>query len=164
MGLTITWLELCFEFVNYTFIIYKVNRKTSGDFPFFFHKFPKGLHMSDAKIGDIQLHYEEYGEGPPLIMILGLGQDTATWEFQISDFSEHFRLILLDNRDSGKSSTCSETYTTETMAGDILGLMDHLGLARTHLLGTSMGGMIAQQVALMAPERVISLVLASTTS
>ncbi len=120
--------------------------------------------MPDAKIGDIQIHYEEYGEGPPLIMILGLGQDTATWKFQVSYFSEHFRLILLDNRDSGKSSSSPETYTTETMAGDILGLMDHLGMARAHLLGTSMGGMIAQQVALMAPERVISLVLASTTS
>jgi len=120
--------------------------------------------MSEAKIEDIQIHYEEYGEGPPLIMILGLGQDMATWEFQISDFSKHFRIILLDNRDSGKSSSCSETYTTETMARDTLGLMDHLGIERTHLLGTSMGGMIAQQVALIAPERVISLVLASTTS
>jgi len=120
--------------------------------------------MSDAKIGDIHIHYEEYGEGPPVIMILGLGQDTATWEFQVSDFSEHFRLILLDNRDSGKSSSGPEIYTTETMARDILGLMDHLGMARAHILGTSMGGMIAQQVALMAPERVISLVLASTAS
>jgi pimeloyl-ACP methyl ester carboxylesterase len=120
--------------------------------------------MSNAKIGDIQIHYEEYGEGPPLIMILGLGQDTATWEFQVSEFSEHFRLILLDNRDSGKSSRSPETYTTKTMARDILGLMDHLGIARAHILGTSMGGMIAQQVALMAPERVISLVLATTTS
>lgn len=120
--------------------------------------------MPKAKVGDIQIYYEEYGEGPPLIMILGLGQDTATWGFQILEFSKHFRLILLDNRDSGRSSHCSETYTTETMACDVLGLMDQLGIGRTHLLGTSMGGMIAQQVALMAPKRVISLILASTTS
>ena len=120
--------------------------------------------MPKAKIGEVEIYYEEYGEGAPLIMILGLGQHTGTWEFQISEFSKHFRLILLDNRDSGRSSSCSETYTTETMAGDILGFMDHLEIERTHLLGTSMGGMIAQQVALMAPERVISLVLASTTS
>ena len=120
--------------------------------------------MPLANIGDIQIYYEEYGEGQALIMILGIGQDTVTWEFQISEFSKHFRLILLDNRDSGKSSSCSEIYTTETMARDILGLMDHLGIARAHLLGTSMGGMIAQQVALIAPERVIGLVLASTTS
>lgn len=120
--------------------------------------------MPKAKIGEIQIYYEEYGEGPPLIMILGLGQDTATWEFQITEFSKQFRLIVLDNRDSGKSSRCSETYTTETMARDTLGLMDYLGIERSHLLGTSMGGMIAQHVALMAPERVISLILASTTS
>lgn len=120
--------------------------------------------MPKAKIGEVHIYYEEYGEGPPLIMILGLGQDTATWGFQIEEFSKYFRLILLDNRDSGRSSSCSETYTTETMAGDILGLMDHLEIERAHLLGTSMGGMIAQQVALMAPDRVVSLVLASTTS
>jgi pimeloyl-ACP methyl ester carboxylesterase len=120
--------------------------------------------MPKAKIGEIQINYEEYGQGPPLIMILGLGQDIATWGLQISELSNHFRLILLDNRDSGKSSRCSETYTTETIAMDILGLMDYLGIDKTHLLGTSMGGMIAQHVAIMAPERVGSLILSSTTS
>lgn len=120
--------------------------------------------MPKAKVGEIQIHYEEYGNGQPLIMILGLGQDTATWAFQVPEFSKYFRVIVMDNRDSGQSSGCTETYTTETMARDILGLMDHLAIERTHLLGTSMGGMVAQQVALMAPERIIRLVLASTTS
>lgn len=120
--------------------------------------------MPKAKIGEIQIYYEEYGQGLPLIMILGLGQDNATWGFQISEFSKQFRVIVLDNRDSGKSSRCSEIYTTEMMARDTLGLMDYLGIERTHLLGTSMGGMIAQHVALMASERVISLILVSTTS
>jgi pimeloyl-ACP methyl ester carboxylesterase len=120
--------------------------------------------MPKAKIGEIQINYEEYGQGTPLIMILGLGQDIATWGFQISEFSNHFRLIIFDNRDSGKSSLCSEFYSTETMARDCTGLMDYLGIDRAHILGTSMGGMIAQQVALNAPERVINLILASTTS
>jgi 3-oxoadipate enol-lactonase len=120
--------------------------------------------MPKAKIGEIQINYEEYGQGTPLMMILGLGQDIATWGFQISELSKHFRLIIFDNRDSGKSSRCSEFYSTETMAGDCIGLMDYLGINRAHILGTSMGGMIAQQVALLAPERVIKLVLASTTS
>lgn len=120
--------------------------------------------MPKAKIGEIQIYYEEYGQGLPLILILGLGQDTATWGFQISEFSKQFRVVVLDNRDSGKSSCCSEIYTTEMMARDTLGLMDYLGIERTHLLGTSMGGMIAQHVALMASERVISLILVSTTS
>lgn len=120
--------------------------------------------MPEAKIGKIQLHYEEYGKGPPLVMILGLGQDVATWGLQVSELSNHLRLIVFDNRDSGRSSRCQEIYTTETMARDTIGLMDHLGIDRSHILGTSMGGMIAQQIALMAHERVSSLILASTTS
>ena len=120
--------------------------------------------MPTAKIRDVQIYYEEHGQGPPLIMLLGLGQDIATWEFQIAELSRHVRLIVPDNRDSGQSSRCSENYTTETMAQDIIELMEHLGIDRAHLLGTSMGGMIAQHVALMAPERLKSLILAGTTS
>jgi len=120
--------------------------------------------MSKATIGDIQLYYEEYGQGQPLIMVLGLGQDIATWEFQIGEISKHVRLIVFDNRDSGQSSRCKQNYTTESMAQDILSLMDHLGIEIAHLLGTSMGGMIAQHVALMAPGRLNSLILAGTTS
>lgn len=120
--------------------------------------------MPKAKIGEIEIYYEEHGRGEPLIMILGLGQDTATWYYQISEFSNQFRTIVFDNRDSGKSARCLEPYTTEAMARDLFGLMDHLGINQAHLLGTSMGGMIAQQAALMAPERIISLVLAGTTS
>ncbi len=120
--------------------------------------------MPKATIRDIQLYYEEYGQGQPLIMVLGLGQDIATWGFQIAELSGHARVIVFDNRDSGQSSRCLDNYTTATMAQDILGLMDHLEIDRTHLLGTSMGGMIAQHVALMAPERLTSLILAGTTS
>ena len=120
--------------------------------------------MPKAKGGDIEIYYEVHGQGLPLIMILGLGQDIPTWHFQIPEFSKHFKLIVFDNRDSGMSSQCSAPYTTEDMARDTLGLMDHLHIERAHILGTSMGGMIAQLVALLAPERVISLVLASTTT
>ncbi len=120
--------------------------------------------MPTAPIGNLELYYEEHGQGHPLIMVLGLGQDIATWRFQVAELSQHVRLIVFDNRDSGQSSRCSDNYTTESMARDILGLMDHLGIERTHLLGTSMGGMIAQHVALMAPKRLTSLILAGTTS
>ena len=120
--------------------------------------------MPTANIGEVDLYYEVHGSGEPLVMVLGLGQDIATWGFQIEELSKHLRLIVFDNRDSGKSSRCSDNYTTETMARDILGLMDHLRIEKTHLLGTSMGGMIAQHVALMAPERLKSLILAGTTS
>jgi len=120
--------------------------------------------MPTANIGDIQIYYEEQGQGQPLILILGLGQDIATWEYQIAELSRHVRLIVFDNRDTGLSSRCSDNYTTETMAQDALDLMDYLGIERMHLLGTSMGGMIAQHIALMAPARLKSLILASTTS
>ena len=120
--------------------------------------------MPRATIGEIEIYYEVQGQGLPLIMILGLGQDIATWDFQVSEFSKHFRLIVFDNRDSGSSSQCLAPYTTEDMAWDTLGLMDYLHIEQAHVLGTSMGGMIAQQVALLAPERVMSLVLASTTT
>jgi pimeloyl-ACP methyl ester carboxylesterase len=83
---------------------------------------------------------------------------------QIETLSRHVRLIVFDNRDSGQSSRCSDNYITASMARDTIGLMNHLGIERTHLLGTSMGGMIAQHVALMAPGRLTSLVLAGTTS
>jgi len=121
--------------------------------------------MPKARIGEIQIYYEEYGQGLPLIMILGLGQNIATWGLQIPELSKHFRLIVFDNRDSGESSRCSRGYyTTETMAWDTLGLMYYLGIERAHLLGTSMGGMIAQQAVLNAPEMIVSLILASTNS
>jgi pimeloyl-ACP methyl ester carboxylesterase len=120
--------------------------------------------MPRAKIGDIEIYYEVHGQGPTLIMILGLGQDIPTWHFQIPEFSKHFRVVVFDNRDSGRSSQCSDPYTTADMAQDTLGLMDYLHIERAHVLGTSMGGMIAQQVALLAPERIASLVLASTTT
>jgi len=119
--------------------------------------------MPKANIGDMEIYYEEHGQGPPLVMILGLGQDTATWSFQIPELSNRLRLIVFDNRDCGKSSRCLDDYTTRTMAQDTIGLMDHLGIDQAHICGTSMGGMIAQQVALVAPERVNSLILASTT-
>ncbi len=120
--------------------------------------------MPKAKIGKIQIYYEAYGQGPPLVMILGLGQSIATWGLQVSELSNHFRIIVFDNRDSGKSTRCTKSYTTQDMARDALGLLDHMGIDRAHLLGTSMGGMIAQQIALLAPERVMSLILASTTT
>jgi len=119
--------------------------------------------MPKANIGDMEIYYEEHGQGPPLVMILGLGQDTATWSFQIPELSNRLRLIVFDNRDCGKSSRCLDDYTTRTMAQDTIGLMDHLGIDQAHICGISMGGMIAQQVALVAPERVNSLILASTT-
>ena len=76
--------------------------------------------------------------------------------------ARHHRLVLVDNRDAGESGEASGGYDIADMAGDALGVMDHLGIARFHVVGASMGGAIAQQLALRVPRRVASLVLAST--
>ncbi|MBW1786695.1 MAG: alpha/beta fold hydrolase [Deltaproteobacteria bacterium] len=117
-----------------------------------------------AEPRDQDIYYEEYGSGDPLILILGLGQDMATWGLQIPEFSKTHRVIVLDNRDSGKSYRSTGPYATADMADDVILLMDRLSIDLAHVLGVSMGGMIAQQVAMRAPERIKSLVLASTTN
>jgi pimeloyl-ACP methyl ester carboxylesterase len=93
--------------------------------------------MPEAKIGDILLYYEQYGKGAPLIMILGLGQDVATWGSQISQLADYIHLIVFDNRDSGKGSRCTESYTTKDMAGDTIGLMNQIKSPTLILVGAN---------------------------
>ena len=119
--------------------------------------------MTQAERLETSLYHEEYGNGDPLVLIQGLGQDSATWGFQIHAFSKAHRVIVLDNRDSGRSYRSSVPYDTFDMAEDVIGLMSRLAIDRAHVLGVSMGGMIAQQMALNWPERIKGLVLASTT-
>jgi pimeloyl-ACP methyl ester carboxylesterase len=118
--------------------------------------------MSTAQVNGIELHYEEHGSGEPLLLIMGLAADSLAWMFQLPAFSEHYRTIVFDNRGVGRSSKPAGPYTVEQMAEDAAGLLDHLRIDRAHVLGVSMGGMIAQELALRRPERVRSLVLACT--
>jgi pimeloyl-ACP methyl ester carboxylesterase len=118
--------------------------------------------MPHADLNGSQIHYEVHGEGDPLICVHGLGCDRRAWALQIEPFSERYRAVFFDNRDVGQSSLATEDYTTADMAGDVLALADHLELETFHLLGISLGGMISQQVALAAPERVRTLTLAVT--
>jgi pimeloyl-ACP methyl ester carboxylesterase len=93
---------------------------------------------------------------------MGLGGERRAWDLQRTELASHHRLILLDNRDAGASDEARAPYGTGDMASDALALMDHLGIERFHVLGASMGGAVAQHVALQAPTRVASLVLASS--
>ena len=88
----------------------------------------------------------------------------SRWFFQIRAFRKYFRLITFDNRGVGKTDKPGESYTTRTMADDTIGLMDCLGIDKAHILGVSLGGMIAQEVAINYPQRVRKLVLVSTTA
>jgi 3-oxoadipate enol-lactonase len=107
-----------------------------------------------------QLYFEIDGEGAPLVLVMGIGYDATLWSLaQVPALSRHFRVITFDNRDAGRSSKASGPYTIADMADDVAGLMDALDVKRAHVLGLSMGGMIAQQVALRHAGRLDRLVL-----
>lgn len=117
--------------------------------------------MAFARINDIDLYYESHGAGDPILLIPGLGSDAATWQPFIAAFSG-YRIIVLENRGSGRSTKECGKITTSDMARDAVALLDDLGVEKAHVVGKSMGGMVAQVIAAEHPDRVRSLVLAST--
>jgi len=118
--------------------------------------------MSIAKVGANELFYEAHGEGDPLLLIMGLAADSTAWLFQVPELARHYRTIVFDNRGVGRSSKPRGPYTIHEMADDAAGLLDVIGIERAHVVGVSMGGMIAQELALRHPKRVRGLVLGCT--
>jgi 3-oxoadipate enol-lactonase len=118
--------------------------------------------MPTAEVNGQTLYYEVHGEGEPLLCIQGLAADTLSWALNVPGFAERHRTIVFDNRDVGQSSMADGPYDLADMAQDALALADELELDAFHLLGVSMGGAIAQHVAVSAPERVRTLTLAVT--
>jgi pimeloyl-ACP methyl ester carboxylesterase len=111
---------------------------------------------------DASLYYEVHGDGEPLLCIMGLGGNIHFWEFQIPAFAGRHRTIAFDNRGAGRSDKPPGPYTMQQLADDALALLDELHVERAHVIGISMGGMIAQTLTLAHPERVASLILAAT--
>jgi 3-oxoadipate enol-lactonase len=109
-----------------------------------------------------RMYYETHGDGFPLLLINGLGSDHLEWLYQIPAFAPHFRVIVFDNRGTGRSGTPPGPYTTAQMGDDVATLLEAVGIARAHVLGVSLGGMIAQEVALRHPDLVDGLVLGCT--
>ena len=108
-----------------------------------------------------ELFYEIHGDGPPLVLVMGIGYDSSLWTLQqVPVLSTRFGVIIFDNRDAGRSSRARRPYTIADMADDVAGLLDALDIHRTHLLGLSMGSMIGMEFALRHADRLDRLVLA----
>jgi pimeloyl-ACP methyl ester carboxylesterase len=121
------------------------------------------VKMGDAKINGINIHYREYGEGEPLLLIMGLSANVDWWgEEFLALLAESFHVVAYDNRGAGRSDRPEGPYPIPLMAEDALGVMDHMGWESAHVMGASMGGMIAQELALNHPGRVRRLVLLCT--
>jgi len=119
--------------------------------------------MPAVKVNDINIYYEIHGEGEPLVFINGAGATTRGWEWAIPVFSPEFRMVLFDTRGAGQSDKPDIPYTMEMMADDVAGLLDAIGTDGAHIIGVSMGGMIAQHFALRYSNRVRSLILGCTS-
>jgi pimeloyl-ACP methyl ester carboxylesterase len=108
------------------------------------------------------LFYTEKGTGEPLVFLNGLSGDHLYWAGQLRALARRYRCFALDNRDVGQSSYAAAPYSVADLATDVVGLLDHRGVPAAHVVGLSLGGMIAQELALAAPERVKGLALVST--
>jgi pimeloyl-ACP methyl ester carboxylesterase len=136
-------------------------------------------------VGALKLCYETFGspDSPPILLIMGLGSQMLLWDEEFCErlASREFFVIRFDNRDIGHSTILRDapvpkqwqlatrdprgaSYSLDDMAGDAVGLLDHLGLAAAHIVGVSMGGMIAQLIAINHPQRVLSLVSIMSTT
>jgi len=109
-----------------------------------------------------QLYYERIGSGPPLLLIMGTGLDHSVWDAQVEAYRNEFECIVFDNAGTGKSGRPEETLTVKSMAGDAIGLLEALGINRSHVSGVSLGSCIAQEVTLARPDMVASLQLHGT--
>ena len=118
--------------------------------------------MPLAKLNGININYRVEGHGEPLVMIMGFSGGRRGWIRQIPFFRTHYRVITLDNRGVGKSDKPPGPYSTRMMADDTVELMSLLGIEKAHVMGVSMGGMIAQELAINYPQRIMKLVLACT--
>jgi pimeloyl-ACP methyl ester carboxylesterase len=119
------------------------------------------VSMSRARSNGIDLEYETFGDpdASPLLLIAGLGVQLVGWDVEFCELlvSRGFRVIRFDNRDVGLSTWPEQGYTLEDMADDAVGLLDALGIRAAHVVGASMGGFIAQLIALNHPERMLTL-------
>ena len=117
--------------------------------------------MPNAVRDGLEIHYEVKGEGPPLLLLPGTLSNRQVWGL-VARRLKGFRIILMDHRDSGLSSVAPADYSILDLAHDAFAVLDHAGIPAAHIAGHSMGGAVAQEMALLHPERILSLTLIST--
>ncbi|MFW9823975.1 MAG: alpha/beta fold hydrolase [Candidatus Thorarchaeota archaeon] len=115
------------------------------------------------KVNDIEMYCEFHGRGMPLILIPGYAVSSETWSPFWKQLINHYQVMLIDNRGTGRSSCPNIQYSIKMMADDVSNLMDEIGIEKAHILGGSMGGMIAQELVLNYPKKVKSLILGMTS-
>jgi 3-oxoadipate enol-lactonase len=123
---------------------------------------PRAPSTRFARNGPVGIAYDVRGRGWPLVLVQGVGIGRWGWEPVADRLARRFQVITIDNRGIGASDAPPGHFTTRAMAQDVLAVLDHAGIQRASVLGTSLGGMIAQELALAHPERVDRLVLVAT--
>ncbi len=118
--------------------------------------------MSKLHVRDIDLYYEIAGQGQPILFIHGLGSSSRDWEPQVAFFAKHYQVVTFDVRGHGQSGKPPGPYSIPLFATDTAELIKSLGIAPAHIIGISMGGMIAFQLAVSAPDLVRSLVIVNS--
>ncbi len=119
--------------------------------------------MPFLDVDDVKMYYETHGAGPPFLLLSGTGWHCEIWKlYQVPAFAKEYTVILLDYRGVGRSSSSKKNYSTKLFAEDASVLLDELNLGPAHVLGHSMGGRVAQMLALRHPRKVRSLVLAAS--
>lgn len=109
-----------------------------------------------------KIHYESFGQGEPLLFIMGIAADHMAWKKQIEFFSNKYKVIVFDNRGSGQSDKPAFPYTIPSLVKDTTNLLDHLDIKKADVVGLSMGGMVAQELAINFPERIKKVILVNT--
>ena len=120
--------------------------------------------MPFADVNGIKIKYHIMGDGENLIFISGWGMDHRVWMHQASYFRDRYRVIVFDNRGVGESTDDGRRLSTYILAKDVVGLLDFIGVDKANVVGSSLGGMVAQELAINFPKRVDKLILSSTTS
>lgn len=121
--------------------------------------------MLKISVGELNVNYQIQGTGEPLLLIIGLSFSLRDWGTVFPDLlAQHYKVILFDNRDAGETSQSTHPYTIAQMADDAASLLNALGEPKAHVFGVSMGGMIAQHVALSHADKLNKLILGCTAA